>query len=46
VRFKDSSAAVLADIDIGVGAGNVQFTGTVVNGQNITGSITVTAGNA
>lgn len=46
IRFKDSSANVVADIDIGVGAGNVQFTGTVVNGQNVTVTgLTLTAGN-
>lgn len=46
IRFKDSSANVVADIDIGSGAGNVQFTGTVVNGQNVTVTgLTLTAGN-
>lgn len=45
LRVKDSSAAVVADIDIGAGAGNVQFTGTVTNGQNVTGTFTFTAGN-
>lgn len=45
VRFKDSGGTVQHDIDIGAGAGNVQFTGTVATGQNITGAITITAGN-
>jgi hypothetical protein len=36
VRFKSSGAVVRMDIDIGAGAGNVQFTGTVANGQNVT----------
>jgi hypothetical protein len=46
LRLKDSSAAVQHDIDIGAGVGNVQFTGTVTTGQNVTGSFTITAGNA
>lgn len=46
VRITTSADVVVADIDIGVGAGNITFTGTVTNGQNITGSFTVTDGNA
>lgn len=46
LRFKASGGTVIADIDIGAGAGNVQFTGTVVNGQNVTVTgLTLTAGN-
>lgn len=46
VRITTSADVVVADIDIGAGAGNITFTGTVTNGQNITGSFTVTDGNA
>ena len=47
VRFSTSAAVVIADIDIAAGAGNVQFTGTVANAQNVTATgITVTDGNA
>ena len=48
VRFSTSAGAVISDIDIGPGAGNVQFNGTVANGQNITTTtpVTVTDGNA
>ena len=47
VRFSTSAAVVVADIDIAAGAGNVQFTGTVANAQNVTATgITITDGNA
>ena len=47
VRFSTSAAVVVADIDVGAGAGNVQFNGTVANAQNVTATgITVTDGNA
>jgi hypothetical protein len=47
VRFSTSGGTVVADIDIGSGAGNVPFTGTVVNGQNVTVTgLTLTAPNA
>lgn len=47
VRFKSSGGLVRMDIDIGSGTGNVQFTGTVVNGQNVTVTgLTVTMPNA
>lgn len=47
VRFRKSDGTAVCDIDIGSGAGNVQFSGTVVNGQNVTTSgLTWTAGNA
>ena len=47
VRFSTSAAVVIADIDIAAGAGNVQFTGTVANAQNVTATgITITDGNA
>lgn len=46
IRFKDSGGAVVADIDIGSGAGTVSFTGTVTTGQNVTVTgLTLTAGN-
>lgn len=46
IRFSTSGGTVVADIDIGVGAGNVQFTGSVTNGQNVTVTgLTLTAGN-
>ena len=48
VRFSTSAGVVIADIDIGSGAGNVQFNGVIANGQNIvtTTPVTVTDGNA
>jgi hypothetical protein len=47
VRFSTSGGTVVADIDIGSGAGTVQFTGTVANAQNVTASgLTITDGNA
>ena len=47
IRFASSGGTVVADIDIGSGAGNVQFTGTVVTGQNVTVTgLTLTAGNS
>jgi len=45
VRFKTSGGTVVADIDIGSGAGNIPFSGAIANGQNITGTLTITAGN-
>ena len=45
-RFSDSGGTALADVDIGTGAGTISFTGTVVNGQNVTVTgLTLTAGN-
>ena len=47
VRFSTSGGTVVADIDIGTGAGNVPFSGTVVNGQNLTvAGLTLTAPNS
>lgn len=47
VRFSTSAGVIIADIDIAAGAGNLQFTGTVANGQNVTASgMTITDGNA
>lgn len=47
IRYSGSGGAAEADIDIGSGAGNVQFTGTVVNGQNVTVTgLTLTMPNA
>lgn len=46
-RFSTSGGTVVADIDIGSGAGTLTFTGAVVNGQNVTvTSLTWTAPNA
>lgn len=44
VRITKSDDTVVADIDIG--AGNITWSGTVANGQNVTGSFTLTDGNA
>lgn len=47
VDITTSADAVVARIDIGAGAGNWQFTGTVATGQNITlTSLVFAAGNA
>ena len=46
VRITTSADVVVADIDIGVGEGNITWSGTVANGQNVTGSFTLTDGNA
>jgi hypothetical protein len=46
IRLKLADGTVYADIDIGSGSGNIQITGTVVNGVNCTGSFTWTEGNA
>ena len=45
LRLKDSSAATQHDIGIGAGAGNIQYNGTVINNQDITGTFTITAPN-
>lgn len=46
VRISTSGGTVVADIDIGSGAGNLQFTGSVTTGQNVTlTGVTFTAGN-
>lgn len=47
VRFKSSGGLVRMDIDVGAGAGNVQFTGTVATNQNVTVTgLTITMPNA
>lgn len=46
VRLSTSGGTAVIDIDVGSGAGNIPFSGTVANGQNITGTLTITAGNA
>lgn len=47
VRLTKSDDTVVADIDIGTGSGNLTFTGTVANGQNVTVTgVTITDGNA
>lgn len=45
VRLSKSDGTACIDVDIGAGAGNIQFTGSIANGQNITGTLTLTAGN-
>lgn len=46
VHITTSADAIVARIDIGAGAGNWQFTGTIANGQNITlTSLAFTSGN-
>lgn len=47
VDITTSADAVVGRVDIGAGAGNWQFTGTIATGQNITlTSLAFTAGNA
>lgn len=47
VRFSNSGGTAVADVDIGSGAGNLQFSGTVANGQNVTVTgLTITMPNA
>lgn len=47
VDITTSADVVVARIDIGAGAGNWQFTGSVANGQNVTlTSLAFTSGNA
>lgn len=46
-RITTSADVAVADIDIGAGAGNWQFTGAVANGQNVTlTNLVYTAPNA
>lgn len=46
-RFETSANAVIADVDIGAGVGNMQFTGTIATGTDITlNASTITEGNA
>lgn len=47
VRITKSDDTAIADIDIGAGAGNMQFTGSVATGQNVTATnLQFTIGNA
>lgn len=47
VDITTSADVVVGRVDIGAGAGNWQFTGTVANGQNVTlTSLVFAAGNA
>lgn len=47
VRFKSSGGVIRWDIDIGAGAGNIPFTGTITTNQNVTfTSVTFTMPNA
>jgi hypothetical protein len=47
VDVTTSGDRVVLRIDIGAGAGNWQFSGTVVNGQNISlTTLVITEGNA
>ena len=46
-RFSNSGGTVVADVDIGSGAGTISFTGAVANAQNVTVTgLTMTDGNA
>ena len=46
VRIAKSDNTAVMDIDIGAGVGNMQFTGTIANGVNITlNASTLTEGN-
>jgi hypothetical protein len=46
VRLSTSGGTVVADIDVGAGAGNVQFSGSIATNQNVTVTgLTLTAGN-
>jgi hypothetical protein len=46
VRISTSGSVIVLDVDIGAGASNLQFTGAVTNGVNITLSTsTITEGN-
>lgn len=46
-RITDSSDGFVADIDIGSGSGNMQFTGTIATNVNIVlNASTITEGNA
>ncbi len=46
VRLSTSAGTAVIDIDVGSGAGNIPFSGTIASGQNITGTLTLTDGNA
>lgn len=47
VRIEKSDATFVADLDIGAGAGNMQFTGSVTTGVDVVmGTSTITEGNA
>lgn len=47
VTIETSGGTVVADLDIGGGAGNMQFTGTIATGTDITlNASTITEGNA
>ena len=46
VRLSASDGTVIFDIDVGSGAGNMQFTGTIATGVNVTlNASTLTEGN-
>jgi hypothetical protein len=46
VRFATSGGTAVMDIDVGSGAGTIQFTGTVATGVNVTlNASTITEGN-
>lgn len=46
LRIETSGGTAVADIDIGAGAGNMQFTGSVATGQNVTATnMSFTVGN-
>ncbi len=46
MRISKSDDTAVVDIDIGAGAGNIQFTGSVATGQNVTATaLAITIGN-
>ncbi len=46
-RIEKADGTFVADVDIGSGAGNMTFTGTIANGTDISlGASTITEGNA
>lgn len=46
VALVTSGNVCVAIVDIGSGSANIQFTGSIATGQNITGSLSITDGNA
>lgn len=46
VRLSDSAGTAVMDVDVGAGVGNMQFTGTIATGVNVTlNASTITEGN-
>jgi len=46
VRLVTSGGTIICDIDVGAGSTNIQWPSAIVTAQNITGSLTITDGNA